>query len=578
MSEIQVSPRAVERAAPVRPAPLRDRPARSGGDAEWRFVLGDPDVAADVVATLREQQPFGVLRQGRLEARVKVSAEPGPGLTLIVGNTALFEARRSAALHVELHDVLFVLEAELAPAKGRFMLAEPMRISSINRRGAARVQLERGAASLRFSEASSQEPMLVDAEVHDLAADGVAITGTGDRALPTTGFAALLQVGNSKIPCFARVRHERPSAGMVRYGVNLETSRREELVGCYLLARFPELVERGLVEERTLATLLESSGYLGLREGTRPPRSWFAPAGSRGVSRDVCYRAPDGAITGHFSITRAYSKAWLGHQMATVKGHPATVECRRTLYLHVASFATLMDGEDTTVLGYFDREKPWHKIFFYDFVKWIGNPSLAVIAELDRFERETPGPVSETPARLPRGYEVGDATPEELVTATALIRAQLPELVAEALDIRPDRLASDHLHDAYRGVPLDRTRRVQVMRQNGKLAGVALCEMGSRELSLFNLFNTAFFFFRRGAEAPPTDAQLALLAHARRLYASRGEHNPLIVAPSATFDAAAEPGTVLAETMGLIAKSGRSLRQYENFIRYQFGKYTSRAS
>jgi hypothetical protein len=100
---------------------------------------------------------------------------------------------------------------------------------------------------------------------------------------------------------------------------------------------------------------------------------------------------------------------------------------------------------------------------------------------------------------------------------------------------------------------------------------VALCEVGSRELSIFNLFNMAQLFVATGRSRPSVAAQLRLLAAVRGLYAARGEHNPMIVAPPGTVDAALEPGTFLAETMGMIAWSGRALRQYENFINYQFG-------
>src|SRR5262249_37754625 len=152
------------------------------------------------------------------------------------------------------------------------------------------------------------------------------------------------------------------------YGVSLDMgANREALVEAYLSRRFPELFDRASADPTAVHALLEQSGYLGLRPETEPPKEWFMLADTRGVSRDVCYRATDGTIIGHFSITRAYSRAWLGHQMAPLKGHPEAAECRRALSLHVAAYATLMDGENTAVLGYFDRAKPWHKIFFHDF-------------------------------------------------------------------------------------------------------------------------------------------------------------------------------------------------------------------
>jgi hypothetical protein len=198
-----------------------------------------------------------------------------------------------------------------------------------------------------------------------------------------------------------------------------------------------------------------------------------------------------------------------------------------------------------------------------------------VIADLDRFERRDPTAPLPSPPDVPPGVEIGAPLAHELVVATALIRAQLPALVAETLDIHPERLVSPALHPRYATAPYTRARRVLVLRARGRLLGVALCELGSRELSLFNLFNMAFFFFAAGADAPSTAAQLALLAEVRALYARQHEHNPLIVAPPGVFDATAEEGTELVETMGLIAKSGRALRQYESFLDYHFGRHES---
>jgi hypothetical protein len=165
--------------------------------------------------------------------------------------------------------------------------------------------------------------------------------------------------------------------------------------------------------------------------------------------------------------------------------------------------------------------------------------------------------------------DVGAPRPEELTQAVALIRAYLPPLVASALDIRAEGLVADALNQDYRTTRYERGRRALVLRVAGEVAGVALCEVGSRELSIFNLFNMAQLFVLPNT---PVDAQLALLGAVRAFYAARGERNPMIVAPPGTLAASQEPGTVLAETMGMIVWSGRALRQYENFIKYQFGR------
>jgi hypothetical protein len=448
----------------------------------------------------------------------------------------------------------------------------------MNRRGASRLPLAPGTARLRWSELNSTHSDLVESPVTDLAVDGIGLSIEASRTPPPESgvFPAILDISGQHVSCLAQTCHRHETGNTSSYGVRLETlAGRETMIENYLSHRFPELVPRAQVDIGAMTTLLEQSGYLGLRPGMLLSADWFRLRDANRLSRDICYRANDGSFIGHVSATRAYSRAWLGHQIATLRNHPESTECRRSLYLHVAAYATLVDGEDTVMYGYFDRSKKWHKVFFYDFVKWIDDPRSAVIVELDRFERSDPGSLTGRPEPIP-GFDVATPGAEELVTATALIRAQLPFLVAETLDIHPERLVSKALHESYRGSSYSRERHLLVLRDRGRLVGLCLCETGSRELSLFNLFNTAFFFFLTGPSAPRREAQLLLLAHVRTLYAARGEHNPLIVAPPDTFDATGEPGTVLAETMGLIAKSGLSLRQYECFIKYQFGKYVDR--
>jgi hypothetical protein len=151
-------------------------------------------------------------------------------------------------------------------------------------------------------------------------------------------------------------------------------------------------------------------------------------------------------------------------------------------------------------------------------------------------------------------------------------------LATKTLDIHPSTLQTDALHPSYRNSRYVRRREVLSLRVDGEFCGVALCEVGSRDISLFNLFNMAFVFLRTGEHAPSVAAQLALLTQVRALYTAGGEHNPLIVAPAGTLAAAQEPGTVLAETMGMILKSGRALRQYESFLNYHFGRYAAAAT
>jgi hypothetical protein len=74
------------------------------------------------------------------------------------------------------------------------------------------------------------------------------------------------------------------------------------------------------------------------------------------VSCDRVYRAADSTLLGHVSVTRIYKKTWLLHQLSCLRGHPESGECRRMLYLLFATVPTVYDGDEGSVIAYFDQE------------------------------------------------------------------------------------------------------------------------------------------------------------------------------------------------------------------------------
>jgi hypothetical protein len=439
----------------------------------------------------------------------------------------------------------------------------------LDRRQTERLRLTTGSATLRWSEVRDGRLFARRAPVAEFSADGVGLRLDGrDAPMPTGGpFSVTLEIEDQSIDCLAETRHQHESLSSIHSGLRLSSqSRRADLVDLYLGRRFPQLIRRRDADPDRVHDLFERSGYLALRGDIRPLRSWFSRADDDPISRDVVFRGRDGELVGHVSFTRAYPRAWLGHQLATLRSHREAMACRRAIYLHIAAFPSLVDGDDAMMVGYYDRRRPWHQRFFSGFVDWLRDPALAVTFLLDRFERDGADPPA-CPA--PDHVDVGAPLAHERAPAAALVRAQLSPLVAAALDIHPDRLTTDRLNESYAFTRYQRGRHALVLRMAGELAGVALCETGSRELSLFNLFNMAQVFVLPIADIP---AQLALLAAVRAFYSAQGERNPMIVSPPRTLDATRETGTVLAETMGMIVWSGRALRQYENFVQYQFGR------
>jgi hypothetical protein len=368
----------------------------------------------------------------------------------------------------------------------------------------------------------------------------------------------------------------------VRLRIHAEPEQYAELRRYYRELRFP-LLSRGDLDAGEIIELFHKSGYLRLRGGNRlPSPRWCQAELSGDLSSDVVYCAEDGALLGHVSVTRAYSRSWLGHQLTTLRGHPRSFDCRVALYNHFSMVPALYDGQEPHfLLGYYDRTHRWHQLFFEGFVDWIDDASEAVIVPFDRFEllpavNTNPLPAANDHPRV----HIEQPRPGELGEVVAFIHEQLPPLACAAFDIDIDTLDRAYLAPGYAAHGLPRGRRVFVVRDREELVGVALCETGSEDVSLFDVFNLAQIYCR-----PHTSlaARRGLIEFVRQHYRSLGRERPLLVAPPATLRDGQALGLDLVETMGCIVWSGSALPSYRRYLSKSFSRIrpeslTSKAS
>jgi hypothetical protein len=419
----------------------------------------------------------------RLSDRYLFELEPinRPSFAL---DTLVFEE-----LELDFGDAVFSLEGSAVRCvDGRLFVLRPGRLFS---KGLANIVVSPGLVRLRWQVGK----IVVRAEVLEISMDEILIEGPGPSIVPgkpravTIEFYEHGQEQLTEIRCDVDVRagDRRPANARLQL---LADEDRSDLVRLYRLLRFPQLIDRGAVDGHDVVDLFERSRYLSLRETDQaaPSEAWCCPDFASGLSIDTIYRADDGSLLGHVSVTRAYSKTWLGHQLATLKGHPESAASRHALYRHFACAPLLSDGEDCFLLGYYNRELRWHQLFFESFVDWVGDESQSVVLEFDRFE-PIPGAPDEPPGGCPDDVMVEPLRRSDVAAAVRLIASRMPVLAARAFDIDETHLQSDALHPDYQARGVDRTRRVFVLREAGQLVGVALCETGSRHLSLFNLLN-----------------------------------------------------------------------------------------
>lgn len=534
-------------------------------DETATYELSDSRALTDVIRACRRARPAAVVRTAEgasFAARMLGLDREHDDASVLIEDAA---PEGPCSARFEVHDVLFILHGTLQRRATKTAISQPLRLYSLDRRSAARTPLPEGRAELVWSSLDTDDPRPARSRVCDLSPTGVGIIADESCGpLPDSVFPAELRVGSSVVPCLAETKR-RSSAPGGTSGVRIFAGGLTNgLIEAYLSERMPQLVPRRTVPGDVMLALMGDSGYLHLREADADFQAWKDFDSNQMTSCDRVYRAADGTYLGHASATRIYTKTWLLHQLACLRGHAESGECRKVLYLFVATAPAVYDGFDASVVAYFDQELRWHKLFFKRFTDWTNNSSLATICSFDRFERDDPTVPSDV-VSAPTGCEVREARDDELLGICTLIRAHLPRITADAFDIHPTGVRRVTTTCEQRG------RHLLVLRQGGKLAGVALCETGNPNASLFNLVNMAQIYLRTGRNAPSADAQRALAGAVRLFYAERGLKRPLIVSPPGTFDGAAEPGTRLAERMGCIVVTGRALRQWENFCRFYFG-------
>lgn len=535
------------------------------------FELMHNEITRSVWRSCRASRPPVVIASAgeTLIGQIVTATPEGLGLALPLQVTP-----GPCAARFSLYDVPFLVSGELEARIGEVCRLSSPRLFTLDRRSVSRIPISDNDVTLRWCKLIGGAPGSHESRVVDLTPDGALLELEADAPEPpSTPFPALLRLGERQAACLCQIRTDFVRDGRRFLGVHLRIAGGSRaLIDGYLSKRFPSLLPRSQARAEEVNELLIRSGYLALREGEGPSRAWHELTDEG--TRDVAYRGADGALVGHISVTRIYPKAWIMHQLATLSGHRESGACRRMLYELVGSVPVLVDGDGAGVLAYFDRTSRWHQLFFEHFMHWAGNDSLAVTTQLDRFEASgEDARASGAPAETSASVRIGLLDASELVAATALAREQLPALTADMFGIHPNTLRTETLAPG-----LSRQREVLGLHVEGQLKAIALCETGDSAASLFNLVNMAQFYLCLGSQAPAVVNQLALLAAVRTFYRARGVDNPIIVAPSGTFQADQQPGVRLAEAMGCVAITGAALRQWENFCKFQMGQLYRRKS
>jgi hypothetical protein len=287
---------------------------------------------------------------------------------------------------------------------------------------------------------------------------------------------------------------------------------------------------------------------------------------------DLVHRGSTGKPVGHGSYLRLYSNTWLFHQLATIGLRRAAVAY--PLYVQAVEWALALSDREAFSLSYFNQSKSWHRTMLGDFLGWVGSDSLSTITSLDRLERvPSRGGVDLTGPALVRRAE----SAEDRAFAAQLARSFLPPLVADALHIWADTVVSPILCSHHAQAGLERSRTALIVEVEGQPLGAALCETGSRTLSLFNILNMAHVFFSPTIEPRHTRcAQAKLLEAVLDFYAAREVRDPLVVTPASSVVCPGDVGLTVTESMGCWVASREGLKQWKNYVHFALGSLAAR--
>ena len=453
-------------------------------------------------------------------------------------------------------DTLVALRAPTEIRGEQAHLGEPLTLASVARRGCQRLPL--GTQEIVILRCSS--PGLVGLAAEELAPAALGIRSCGT---PPASVAVELRVNGAVVRGSAQCRSY-PGRVVLQFhrGRAAAVLRR-----AYLRRRFPNIVSRAQIPAPRLTQLIETSGFLRLRQVMTIPPSWCRLHLPLSLGMDAAFVGDDGQVVGIVSATRTGALSWLVHQLAADISHPQMHDALFALHDFMMTLPRVVGAPRGYVMCYYDLNKRRNDIHYGSFVRWIADADAVATQPLQRFE--CPTGAHQRLLSLPKEVSIRVCRRIEEEIVVNFVRQCISHLHAESLGIRAGELNRSPWTPEEVASILPRERTTLTLWRREMLAGVALCEFGDPALSLFGLFNMCHLYSLPGCALTTAEKRL-LLHHVRTLYRERGVVHPVVTSPPACLADLEEPGTVCAETMAWHVWRWPILPQYENFYRFRY--------
>jgi hypothetical protein len=200
------------------------------------------------------------------------------------------------------------------------------------------------------------------------------------------------------------------------------------------------------------------------------------------------HRDPEGA-TAALSALKIYDRAWLGFQMAKIKGDIEGVSGRKILReIHLRTYEHIQRDPDVKwIIAYPQVKRVWSAAVHYDVPKRYvdaGEADVIRFRALEVDSRQSWGLEHD-------GVDISVAAPAEIESIANKLGRLRSRIYCDALDLVPERMTMAQNRNAWNGMRFERDRRILVARPNGVAVAAAVLEVAAEGTHLFGLLDLA---------------------------------------------------------------------------------------
>lgn len=371
--------------------------------------------------------------------------------------------------------------------------------------------------------------------------------------------SALLRLPSGhSVACRCVIRHTyREPSGSYACGLQILDfvgGAREVWVEQILRRLNPEVRAATAADLEEVWQVLERSGYLEEKplkagESLRDDymRVWSALT-TTPTTRCWVHRQ-DGYALGTVSSSPLYSKSCLIHHLGVDREQDAELKLVVLGNLVYRTLLQWLTGRhpETNLVAYFDAERPFNKVAWFDFLDAFRGMSQLDKREVNVIDCSTASDALVRLARSCRSW-VRKATPSDIECVSADLLERDGPFVHDAFDYHPSKFALERNFDAA-GATLQRKRHLFVVGSPDQPLSYAICESSTLGANIFSLYDTCRIVIHDGHAADHVAIRDELFCAAAEYYRNLGCSGFLVVQARGDAEPPAECTAYLAKAI-----------------------------